>query len=56
MIESSKQQHLFEIQIFCNIINVTFDQFNASLKHKNRTDPRVYNMRFTVLYSVYDIE
>ncbi len=38
--ESSKEQHLFEIEIFCNIINdftVTFDQFNASfmniLKH-----------------------
>ncbi len=33
-IESSKEQHLFEIGIFCNIINaftVTFDQFNASL-------------------------
>ncbi len=32
-IESSREQHLFEIQIFCNIINiftVTFDQFNAS--------------------------
>jgi len=33
MDESSKEQHLFEIEIFCNIINiftVTFDQFNAS--------------------------
>ncbi len=33
-IESSKEQHLFEIEIFCNIINVftvTFDQFNTSL-------------------------
>jgi len=31
-IESSKEQHLFEIEIYCNIINyftVTFDQFNA---------------------------
>ncbi len=32
-IESSKEQHLFEIEAFCNIINVftvTFEQFNAS--------------------------
>ncbi len=31
-IESSKEQHSFEIEIFCNIINVftdTFDQFHA---------------------------
>ncbi len=31
---SSKEQHLFEIEIFCNIINVftvTFNQFNVSL-------------------------
>ncbi len=36
-IESSKEQHLFEIEIFCNVINVftiTFDQFNASLLNK----------------------
>ncbi len=33
-VESWKEQHLFESEIFCNIINaftVTFDQFNASL-------------------------
>ncbi len=32
-IESTREQHLFEIQIFCNIRNVftvTFDQLNAS--------------------------
>ncbi len=37
-IESSKEQHLFEIEIFWNIINVftvTFDQFNASLMIKS---------------------
>ncbi len=31
-LESSKEQHLFEIEAFCNIITVftaTFDQFNA---------------------------
>ncbi len=36
-IESSKE-HLFEIESFCNIINiftVTFDQFNASLMNKS---------------------
>ncbi len=29
-----KVQHLFEIEIICNIINVTFDQCNASLLKK----------------------
>ncbi len=32
--KSSKEQHLFEMEIFCNIINVftaTFDQINAPL-------------------------
>ncbi len=34
---SSKEQHLFEIEIFCYIINgftVTLDQFNASSQNK----------------------
>jgi len=34
---SSKEQHLFETEIFCNIINVftvTFDQFNAFLQNE----------------------
>ncbi len=42
--ESSKVQHLFELKIFCNIINVftvTFDQLNASLLNKNLTDPNI---------------
>ncbi len=33
-----KEQHLFKIEIFCNITNVftaTFDQFNASLMNKS---------------------
>ncbi len=37
-IESSEEQHLCEIEIFCNIINVfiiTFDQFKASLLNKS---------------------
>ncbi len=38
IVESSKEQHLYEIEIFCNIINVfsvTFHQFNASLLSKS---------------------
>ncbi len=38
LIESSKEQHLFQIEIFCDIINVftvTFDQFNASLMNNS---------------------
>ncbi len=43
-IESSKEQHLFEI--FCNIINiftVIFDRFNVYLMNKNInfTDPKL---------------
>ncbi len=37
-IESSKEQRLFEIEIFCNIINVfnvTFDKLNASFLNKS---------------------
>ncbi len=37
-IESSNEQHLFEREIICNMINVftvTFEQFNASLLNKN---------------------
>ncbi len=36
--ESSKEEHLFKIEIFCNIMNVftvAFDKFNASLLNKN---------------------
>jgi len=35
--QSLKEQYLFKIEIFCNIINaftVTFDQFNASSINK----------------------
>ncbi len=36
LIESSEEQHLFEIAIFCNIniFTVTFNQLNASLLNK----------------------
>ncbi len=40
LIESSKEQRLSDIEIFCsimNIYNVTFDHFNASFMNK-RTD------------------
>ncbi len=36
--QSSDEQHLFEIEIFCNIIHVftvTFNQLNASLLNKS---------------------
>ncbi len=36
--QSSKEQHLFETENFCNIINaftVTFDQLNVSLLNKS---------------------
>uniref|UniRef100_A0A8C1XZA5 Centromere protein M n=1 Tax=Cyprinus carpio TaxID=7962 RepID=A0A8C1XZA5_CYPCA len=44
----SREQHLFQIEIFRNIINVftvTFNQFNASLLNKSMkclTDPRCF--------------
>ncbi len=37
LIEGLKEEHSFEMEIFCNIINVftgTFDQFNAFLLNK----------------------
>ncbi len=37
-IEGSKEQHLFEIEIFCNIwsaFTVTIDEFNESLLNKS---------------------
>ncbi len=35
-IESSKEQHLFAIEIFCNMsLYCTYDQFNASLLNKS---------------------
>ncbi len=39
LMESSKEQHLFEIEIVCNIINGftdTFDQFNPSLLNERK--------------------
>jgi len=38
LIESSKERHLFEIEVFSKIINVlslTFDHFNAFLQNKS---------------------
>ncbi len=35
--DGTKEQHIFKLEIFCNIINVfvTFDQFNASLLNES---------------------
>ncbi len=54
-IESSKEQRLFEIEIFCNIINVftgTFDHFNASLLNKSINFFNTPNIQ-TYVYTVY---
>ncbi len=37
LIESSKKEHLFETEIFCNMINVTTDEVNTSLLNKSIT-------------------
>ncbi len=36
----SKEQHLFEIEMFCNI-DVTFGQFNASLLSKKKKEKKI---------------
>ncbi len=44
------QQHLFEIEIFCNIINVftvTFDKLNASSLNNSSNFFKKYNNFFT---------
>ncbi len=33
--EKLEEQHLFKIKIFCNILNVIIDQWNASLLNKS---------------------
>ncbi len=53
LMKVQKEQHLFEIKIFCKIIKVVtviFDQFNSSLLNKsinffkkNLTDPKRLN-------------
>ncbi len=44
--ESSKEQHLFEIEIIINAFTVSFDQFNVSLvsTSTNLTDPKLLNV------------
>ncbi len=60
-LESSKEHNLFEIEIFCYIINVftvTFHQFNASLLNKvlllllNIIDPKRLNSNVGLYMSV----
>ncbi len=45
LIESSEEQHLSEIEIFCNIIHVfiiTFDPFKASLLNKSTEKTQLF--------------
>ncbi len=62
-IKSSEKQHLSEIEIFCNIINVfiiTFDQYNASLINKTinfynffpKKNKKLYRLQAFERYSV----
>ncbi len=47
-IESSKEQHLFEIEIYCNIINVftvTFEQCKVSLLNKSINVFKLYTFQ-----------
>ncbi len=54
---SWKEQHLFKIEIFSNILivlTVTFNKFNATLQNKsikNLTGPKPLNNFFHILYS-----
>ncbi len=61
MKNSSKQEHLFEIEVFCNIIHfltVTFDQYNAILLNnsinflKGLAEPKLLNEK-KMNYSVW---
>ncbi len=59
--ESLKKQHLFEIDIFCNVINVstvTFDHFNASLINKsiNFIQINSYSLQTFQQWSIVDLE
>ncbi len=53
-IKSSKELHLFEIEIFYNILHVftvTFDQFNAALMHKNIIFFQIFEW-FSVVFNI----
>ncbi len=61
-IESSKEQHLFEIENFCNIINVftvTFDQFIKKLlkcyfsKHATSKSSNIQMPTFLIFWNGY---
>ncbi len=42
--ESSKEQHLFEMEIFCYIINVTLIPLRSAYEYKRfLTEPKVLN-------------
>jgi len=51
-IESLKEQQLFEIEIFCNIINVftiTFDKWNTSLLKKKQNKKTYWPQTFELV-------
>ncbi len=57
--ESSEEQNLSEIEIFCNIINVfiiTFDQFKASLLNKSINSYNFFFKKKKKLYWLQDFE
>jgi len=47
--QSSKEQHLFEIEIFCNI-TVTFDQLNAPFLNKSVKSVGSWNEKSSRIY------
>ncbi len=65
-IESSEEQHLLKLEIFCNIINaftVTFDQFNAFLMNKSInflfficTDPKFCMSVSTKIWTIFNFD
>ncbi len=49
MNKKSSEWHLFEMEIFCNIINVstdTFDEFNATLLNKSNNSFKKKNLNY----------
>ncbi len=50
-----KEQHLFEIEILYNIINVftvTFNQFNASLQNRIQILPQTFEVKYLWLLNI----
>ncbi len=54
--EISKEQHLFEMYIFCDsihVFNATFDQFNTSLQNKSIHLNKVLIHPYIFYYEIY---